>query len=67
MIKWREAGISALIFPMSAPAQLLDTHASLTGLYAITLIWNILDFPVAYLPVTTVNEDEQEYDMDTSP
>ena len=52
---------------MPGPAQLLDYHASISGLYAITLIWNILDFPVTFVPNTTVREDEQFYDEKTSP
>lgn len=64
--KWREAGISALVWPGFGPAWPHDSHPEIAAICALNFLFNHLDYPACYVPVTTVQEDEQVYNEKTS-
>jgi len=63
--KWRQSGVSAVVsptFPHCAfPSKLADDMGLMCE---YTFLWSILHYPGGVVPVTTVQEDEQEYSGD---
>lgn len=52
---------------MYSPPWKLDTFQNLMPIITHTLLFNGLDYPVAYVPNTQVNEDEQFYEGNANP
>lgn len=56
---WQEQGFTALVMPaFPNVAVKMDAKVGLT----YTAIWNVMGNPAGVMPVTTVREDEQEFE-----
>lgn len=57
---WRKEKLDALICPMLSPALSIGSPGKLTSAASYTIFYNLLDFPVGVLPVTTVTREDEE-------
>ncbi|XP_066454148.1 vitamin D3 hydroxylase-associated protein-like isoform X3 [Eleutherodactylus coqui] len=59
--QWRTLGMDALLCPMLSPAFNIGHPGKLFAGFSFTMLFNVLNFAVGVLPVTTVTpEDEEE-------
>jgi hypothetical protein len=59
---WLAMELDACICPMPSPATPLYYAGQLFHLIGYTMIFNMLEFPVTAVPITTVQADEQVYE-----
>ncbi|KAM5125548.1 fatty-acid amide hydrolase 1-like [Mantella aurantiaca] len=57
---WRKETLDALICPILSPALSIGYPGKLTTAVSYTILYNLLDFPVGVLPVTTVTREDEE-------
>ncbi|CAG0893201.1 unnamed protein product [Darwinula stevensoni] len=59
--KWREVGIDAVIGPgFPTPALKQGYPSKLLQALSYTMMYNVLDFPAAMFPITTVSKEDME-------
>ncbi|KAM5125209.1 fatty-acid amide hydrolase 1 [Mantella aurantiaca] len=57
---WRKETLDALICPILSPALSIGYPGKLSTAVSYTILYNLLDFPVGVLPVTTVTREDEE-------
>lgn len=61
-LKWQRQGLSALISPVFPTCAYKNEHADeLSILNEYTVLWNVIGFPCGTVPITKVQEEEQNY------
>jgi|TARA_B110000305_G_C19254294_1_gene546301 fatty acid amide hydrolase len=61
-LKWQRQGLSALISPVFPTCAYKNEHADeLSMLNEYTVLWNVIGFPCGTVPITKVQEEEQNY------
>ncbi|XP_040190495.1 vitamin D3 hydroxylase-associated protein-like [Rana temporaria] len=57
---WRKEKLDALLCPILGPALSIGSPGKLSSAISYTVFFNLLDFPVGVLPVTTVTREDEE-------
>lgn len=61
--KWQKLGLTALVSPTFPHCSFKAEHADDMGLMLeYIFLWNVLHYPAGSVPVTTVQEDEQDFE-----
>uniref|UniRef100_A0A6I8PYC5 Fatty-acid amide hydrolase 1 n=1 Tax=Xenopus tropicalis TaxID=8364 RepID=A0A6I8PYC5_XENTR len=58
--QWKKLEIDAVLCPILSPALTIGYPGKLSTAVSYTILYNLVDFPVGVVPVTTVTKDDEE-------
>ncbi|XP_053325975.1 vitamin D3 hydroxylase-associated protein-like [Spea bombifrons] len=57
---WKKLGLDAVLCPILGPALTVGYPGKLSSAVSYTILYNVVDFPVGVVPVTTVTQEDEE-------